>query len=419
RRVGLPTYAFQTKHYWLDGRTGTVGVSVAGLSTLGHPLLAVGVALADGNGHVSTGRISLHTHPWLADHVVMGRALVPGAAVLELMLRAGESVGTELLDELVLHSPLVVPAGDAALDLQVAVETPDEQGRRAVRLHSRAYRPGQDDDPEWTCHAEGTLIAAPAEERSVQDTVWPPVGAEAVDIDGFYDRLAATGYGYGPVFRGIRAVWRRGEELFADVVLPEGGARDAERFGVHPALVDAALQTRLVSLLEGQGDRLMPFSFAGARLHATGATAVRARLTPVGDDALSVRLTDHAGLPVLTIETLTSRPLTADAIAGQSVDSLYEVNWAPLGSGPEQVEADGSTAVIGERLPGLDLPRHADLAALAESVRGGGAVPHTVFLPCPPPAADGAAAATADNTSAAHADGAPAAVRALLASVLG
>ncbi|WP_420710375.1 polyketide synthase dehydratase domain-containing protein, partial [Streptomyces sp. NRRL S-15] len=174
-------------------------------------MLAVGVALADGNGHVSTGRISLHTHPWLADHVVMGRALVPGAAVLELMLRVGESVGTELLDELVLHSPLVVPTGDAAVDLQVVVEAPDEQGRRAVRLHSRAYRPGQDDDSEWTCHAEGTLVTAPVEEPSVQDTVWPPADAQAVDIDGLYERLAATGYGYGPVFQGIRAVWRRGE----------------------------------------------------------------------------------------------------------------------------------------------------------------------------------------------------------------
>ncbi|MET3988095.1 type I polyketide synthase [Streptomyces sp. PvR034] len=405
RRVALPTYAFQTTHYWLDGGTGTVGTSGAGLSALGHPLLAVGIALADGNGHVSTGRISLHTHPWLADHVVTGRALVPGAAVMELMLRAGESVGAELLDELVLHSPLVVPTGDTAVDLQVSVETPDEQGRRAVRLHSRAYRPGEDDDTEWTCHAEGLLVAAPVEEPSAQDTVWPPAGAQAVDIDGLYERLAATGYGYGPVFQGLRAVWRRGEELFADVVLPEEAARDAGRFGVHPALVDAALQTRLVTLLEGQGERMMPFSFAGARLHATGATAVRARLTSLGDDALSVQLTDHTGLPVLTIEALTSRPLTADALVGQGVDSLYEVNWAPLTDGSEQVDVDGSTAVIGDGLPGLDLPRYEDLAALAESVRSGGAVPATVLLPCPRPDVDDTAAA-------------PAVIRELLASVL-
>ncbi|MGV9885137.1 type I polyketide synthase [Streptomyces sp. NPDC003006] len=414
RRVELPTYAFQRRHYWLDGAAGTAEVSGAGLSALGHPLLAAGIALADGESHVSTGRVSLHTHPWLADHTVLGRALVPGAAVLELMLRAGESVGSELLDELVLHAPLSVPTGDTVVDIQVAVDAPDEQGRRPVRLHSRTHRPDQEDGgTEWIRHAEGLLTTAPDAQHTADTaaTAWPPAGAEAVDIDGLYDRMAAAGYGYGPVFQGIRAVWRRGEELFAEVALPESAQRDAGRFGVHPALVDAALQTRLVTLLEGkgegkregegEGERLMPFSFAGARLHATGATTARVQLTPVGTDALSVRLTDHTGLPVLTIDALTSRPLTADALTGRSVDSLYEVNWAPLAVG--SAGSDGSAVVLGEALPGLGLPAHPDLAALAESVRGGAPVPGTVFLPCPRPA-------TEDT---------PAAVRELLASVLG
>nr|WP_069883443.1 type I polyketide synthase [Streptomyces luteocolor] len=403
RRVELPTYAFQRRHYWLDGAAGAAEVSGAGLAALGHPLLAAGIALADGEGHISTGRISLHTHPWLADHAVLGRALVPGAAVLELMLRAGEGVGAEQVDELVLHAPLAVPGGDAVADIQVAVDAPDEQGRRAVRLHSRTVRPGQEDDgAEWTCHAEGLLTAAPAEEQGAADTAWPPAGAESVDIDGLYERLAATGYGYGPVFQGIRAVWRRGDELFAEVALPEGAERDAGRFGVHPALVDAALQTRLVTLLEGEGERLMPFSFAGARLHATGATTARVQLTPTGPETLAVRLTDHTGLPVLTIDALTSRPLTADAVAGQRVDSLYEVNWTPLHGTSSDIDAIGTSVVLGDALPGLDLPRHDDLTALAESVRAGGPVPATVFLACPAPA---------DGDT-------PAAVRALLAATL-
>ncbi|MEU7673016.1 type I polyketide synthase [Streptomyces huasconensis] len=416
-RVDLPTYAFQRRHYWLDGSATTTEVSGAGLAALGHPLLAAGIALADGDGHVSTGRISLRTHPWLADHTVLGRALVPGAAVLELMLRAGESAGTELLDELVLHAPLVVPDGDAVVDLQVAVDAPDEQGRRAVRLHSRAHRPSEDDDrAEWTCHAEGLLTAAPAEEQPAADTAWPPAGAEAVPIDGtddgtagLYARMAAAGYGYGPVFQGIRAVWRRGEELFAEVALPESAERDAGRFGVHPALLDAALQTRLVTLLEGESadERLMPFSFTGARLHATGATTARVRLTPVGPDTLSVRLSDHTGLPVLTIDALTSRPLTTDALAGRTVDSLYEVEWAPLNIPSGWVS--GPTAVLGEALPGLDAPSYPDLAALAESVRGGGPVPETVILPCPRPTAT----PPSETTSP------PAAARELLAAVLG
>ncbi|MFD7028399.1 SDR family NAD(P)-dependent oxidoreductase, partial [Streptomyces sp. NPDC059917] len=406
-RVGLPTYAFQRQHYWLDGAAGTTEVSGAGLSSLGHPLLAAGITLANGEGHLFTGRISLHTHPWLAGHAVQGRVLVPGAGMLELMLRAGESVGCEVLDELVLQAPLVVPTGDAGVDIQVAVDSPDERGRRAARLHSRTVRPGQEDDgAEWVCHAEGLLIAAPAaraDEPAEADTAWPPAGAEAVDIDGFYDRLAATGYGYGSVFQGVRAVWRRGEELFADVVLPEGAERDAGRFGVHPALVDAALQTGLVTLLEDGGERMMPFSYAGVRLHATGATAARVRLTPTGADSLAVRLTDGTGLPVLTIDTLTSRPLTADTFSGQSVDSLYEINWALLSGGSSDLAGvPGSAVVLGEGLAELDLPRYEDLAALAESVRGGGAVPATVLLPCPRTAAGDPATA----------------VRTLLASVL-
>ncbi|MFF5900977.1 polyketide synthase dehydratase domain-containing protein, partial [Streptomyces argenteolus] len=407
RRVELPTYAFQRRHYWLDGASGAAEVSGAGLSALGHPLLAAGIALASGEGHLFTGRISLHTHSWLAGHAVLGRVLVPGAAMVELVLRAGESVGCELLEELVLQAPLVVPGGDAVVDIQVAVGSPDEQGRRTVQLHSRAARAGQEDDgAEWVCHAEGLLIAAPAAlagQQAPADAVWPPAGAEAVDIDGLYERLAAMGYGYGPVFQGIRAVWRRGEELFADVVLPEGAERDAGRFGVHPALVDAALQTGLVTLLEDGGERMMPFSFAGVRLHATGATAVRVRLTPTGADSLEVRLTDGSGLPVLTIEALTSRPLTADTLSRQSVDSLYEVNWSSLGDGSGNTSDVPDTAVVlGDGLAALDLPSYADLAALAESVRGGGAVPATVLLPCP---------RTAGGDT-------PAAVRALLAPVL-
>uniref|UniRef100_UPI002A808C3C SDR family NAD(P)-dependent oxidoreductase n=1 Tax=Streptomyces sp. CRN 30 TaxID=3075613 RepID=UPI002A808C3C len=407
RRVGLPTYAFQRRHYWLDGAAGTTEVSGAGLSSPGHPLLAAGITLANGEGHLFTGRVSLHTHSWLAGHAVLGRVLVPGAAMLELMLRAGESVGCDILDELVLQAPLVVPAGDAGVDIQVAVDSPDEQGRRAARLHSRTVRPGQEDDgAEWVCHAEGLLVAAPAApagEQAAADAAWPPAGAEAVDIDGFYDRLAATGYGYGPIFQGVRAVWRRGEELFADVVLPEAAERDAGRFGVHPALVDAALQTGLVTLLEGDGERMMPFSFAGVRLHATGATAARVRLTPTGADSLAVRLTDGTGLPVLTIDTLTSRPLTADPLSGQSVDSLYEIDWIPLSGGSGDLTGvPGSAVVLGDGLAELGLPRHADLAALAESVRGGGAVPAAVLLPCPRTAAGDT----------------PAAVRALLTSVL-
>src|SRR5207245_411201 len=76
-------------------------------------------------------------------------------------------------------------------------------------------------------------------DAGVEWGVWPPGGAHAVDVDGFYDRLTERGYEYGPVFQGLTAGWARGPELFAEVALPEQA--DPNGFAIHPALFDAAL----------------------------------------------------------------------------------------------------------------------------------------------------------------------------------
>ncbi|WP_372455302.1 MULTISPECIES: SDR family NAD(P)-dependent oxidoreductase [Streptomyces violaceusniger group] len=418
--TNLPTYPFQRHHYWISAAERVGDLAGAGLSVVGHPLVAAGVSMAEGGGFVFTGRISTRTHPWLADHMVLDRVLVPGAALLELVLGAGQHMGADRLDELVLHTPLTLPSDDdTALDIQVGIDAADERGAYAVRLHSRPHRPDRDDDPaDWVCHATGTLTAsasAPGDEHMdtdaepEADAQWPPTGAEPVDIDAFYERLADHGYGYGPVFQGVRAVWRRGEELFAEVRLPESAAGDADRFGVHPALVDAALQTRLVGLLEGETERMMPLSFSGARLHATGATVARVRTAPTGPGGISVRMTDLAGLPILTVDEVVSRPLSADALTmatGTAPDALFEVTWTPLPLRP--VEATEPMAVLGTALPDApddsdapDAPVHTDVAALLAAVRTGVPLPPLVVFPAlPAQAPDGVPAAGRDRLAA-------------------
>ena len=81
RRVGLPSYAFQREHFWLEGGTAGVGdLVLAGQGSAGHPLLGAIVGLAGGEGWLFTGRLSLDTHSWLVDHAVLGTALLPGTA---------------------------------------------------------------------------------------------------------------------------------------------------------------------------------------------------------------------------------------------------------------------------------------------------------------------------------------------------
>ncbi|MER6338127.1 type I polyketide synthase, partial [Streptomyces tendae] len=286
RRVDLPTYAFQRSRYWQESFTNAGAnrdMTGAGQTSLDHPLLRACVSTPDGT-LVLTGRLSVDSASWIADHSVLGSVLLPGTGFVELALRAGEEVGCGVLEELTLQAPLVLPE-KAAVQVQVSVGADEgATGTRSVSVHSR---PENAADAEWTLHAEGVLGArmpVPAFDLGV----WPPVGAVAVSVEGAYERLAEQGYGYGPVFQGLRAAWQRGEEIFAEVVLPEGAeaGADAERFGVHPALLDAAMHAAMVAEGGDDGATFLPFSWNGVVLFAAGASSVRVRIVRRGRDEL-------------------------------------------------------------------------------------------------------------------------------------
>ncbi|MFF8104500.1 SDR family NAD(P)-dependent oxidoreductase, partial [Streptomyces sp. NPDC016640] len=327
RTVDLPTYAFQRQRYWPAGALTRAGdVRFAGLGAAEHPLLGAAVELAGtegSDGVVFTGRLSVQSHPWLADHAVRGSVLVPGTALLELAIRAADEVGCDTVEELTLSAPLVLPA-QGGTRIQVRIGTPDADGRCALGIHAR----GEDDvQAPWTVHATGILAPAAAADhvRSGFDaSVWPPKDARPVDVTDCYERLAEAGFAYGPAFRGLRAAWRRGEELFADVALDE--ATDGSAFGLHPALFDAALHA---FALDNDGRGGVPFSWAGVSLHASGASALRVRLTRDADGTMALELADPAGDPVASVESLVVRPLAAGQLGAATHDSLYQVDWVP------------------------------------------------------------------------------------------
>ncbi|WP_306338972.1 polyketide synthase dehydratase domain-containing protein, partial [Streptomyces sp. KL118A] len=242
RLVELPTYAFQRRRHWLPAGRSVVDAAGLGLRPAGHPLLGAAVALAPQEGLVLTGQLSLNTYPWLEDHAVYGTVILPGTAFVELALHAGSEVGCDVVEELTLERPLVLSRG-ASTSVQVSVGAPDGAGRRTISVHSRVQDADADLDAgtEWVRHAVGALVDGVSGGVERLDGVWPPAGAERVDVADAYETLAGLGYGYGPVFQGLRAVWRDGDDLFADVQLPA----EADEFGVHPALLDAALHPLL------------------------------------------------------------------------------------------------------------------------------------------------------------------------------
>ncbi|MEU7538901.1 SDR family NAD(P)-dependent oxidoreductase [Streptomyces narbonensis] len=362
RRVDLPTYAFRTDRYWLEPGTAATGAEALGLGSVVHPLLGAAVTVAGAEETLFTSRVSLRTHPWLADHTVLDSLPFPGTAFVELVLAAGEQVGAGQVEELTLAAPLVLPER-GGVQLQVVVGGAEESsGRRAVEVYGRLEGEGS-----WALHASGALVpralASVAGDAGL--SVWPPAGATEVELDGVYGRLLERGYEYGQTFQGLRRLWKGEGELFAEVALEEGQRADAGLFAVHPALLDAALHSLLPGVADEVGQEGFPFSWSGVNVDATGASVLRVRLATTGPDTVSLTLADGLGGPVGSVGALVLRPLSREALraAGSSRDGLFRVEWRPVPVSAGQRPPDDAVTV---RLT----PGAADGSGLADAARG-------------------------------------------------
>ncbi|MFE7395947.1 type I polyketide synthase [Streptomyces sp. NPDC057557] len=396
RRIGLPTYPFQRERHWLAEPSATVaGPADATAHATGHPVLTATTSLPDTDRLLSTGHLSEAGQPWLRDHVVHGRVLVPATVLADLALHTGAACGLAELEELTLLLPLHLPGSGERVEVQVVLGAPDPSGRRTVDLHAR---PG-DGGPlgAWTHHATGRLgpsAGGPGPAHGDEES-WPPPDAVPVDLTGAYERLAEAGHAYGPAFRCVRAMWRQGDDLLADVRLPDEAVAEAQRYGLHPTLFDAALHASLLlSADPGQpgGTGRLPFAWRGVSRHAAGITALRVRLRPTGDHTVAADLTDPAGRPVLRVAELTTRAVPGPDGAGgiPRPEPLYRPHWTPadpVRSAPPAWEV-GTPDDLGlaAALSGAGRP-----ASAAGTAPGGGA-----SVPGPPGAPSaGSATATA------------------------
>ncbi|MFV8754834.1 SDR family NAD(P)-dependent oxidoreductase [Nannocystaceae bacterium ST9] len=392
KRIELPTYAFQRQRYWIErAETRSANVDSAGLINVEHPMLGAAIRLADSDGMIFTSRLTLSEHAWLAGHVVFDTALLPGTAFLELALVAALRVGLDRVEELTIERPLALPSKGAVL-LQLSVGTPDELGTRPISLWAK---PDGEGDSPWARHASGRIGEGPRVADFDLKT-WPPPGAKKIDLGpeqrDAYARLAEAGLRYGPEFRGLTKAWRHGNELLAEVKLPESLAKTAERFGLHPALLDAALHPLVLEFLaREQGMLRLPVSWIGTELYATSTTALRVRFTPSGSEgSYGLVVADMSGEPVAMVEQLVTRPAALEqvreALVAHRFDGMYAVDWAiPLDTGA--VDSSGEWALLGDDAglgiadtlsrASVEIHGYADLDGLR---RGGRATPEAILV---------------------------------------
>jgi FkbH-like protein len=351
RFVELPTYPFQRVRYWLDAEP-VADARQLGLVAADHPFLGAVVPQPDSGGLYVTGRVSTDVHPWLRDHVVADTVLMPATGLLDIAIRAGDEVHAALVRELVLQAPMVLPA-TGGIQLQVCVGAPAESGDREISIYSRSERGV---DAPWLLHAEGMLGPESLESASSFDAAqWPPVDATAIDVGGLYQRLAERGYRYGHAFRAVQAAWRLGEDFFAEVALPDDAHRDAQKYALHPALFDATLHA--TALAAGDDDRtLVPFVWNGVKVSASGATSLRVRISRIGADAVALDAVDPAGTPVLRVDSVLVRPVTAEllasALATTDREDLYRLEWRRVPDPAPVAAAGGNEVVVYRPEPG-------------------------------------------------------------------
>jgi pimaricinolide synthase PimS1 len=387
QRVRLPTYAFDRQRHWLEGtplRDGALGA--AGQLSSGHPLLAAVVPLADSDRFVLTGRLSLSTHPWLAEHAMLGTVLLSAAGFIELAWHAATQVGCQTVEELTLDQPLLIPQ-DAGVQIQISVDQAAGDGRRSIAIYAR---PETSDDnvsaSAWTCHASGVLGATPRSNpapRAGSQSTWPPIDAEPVDIDQLYERLAETGVEYDPDYRGLCAAWRSADEVLAEVRLSSEKVAEVDRFGVHVALLEPALHAMAIEPLshiadtdQAPGKPRMPFAWSDVTVHATGACCLRIAIAWSAPDEASITARDEADMLVFSAKlTLREVPseLIAQARATTAQKSLFTLRWRQTehtvtSAGPSLLLLCGDDAPLTERLrsaaPDSKPQAHLDLTSI-------------------------------------------------------
>jgi acyl transferase domain-containing protein/NADPH:quinone reductase-like Zn-dependent oxidoreductase/acyl carrier protein len=392
--VELPGYAFQRENFWLSGGGAIRGgqPSAFGLTDPEHPLLGAITAVPGADRYHFSARLSLSDYSWIGDHALNGNVLIPGAMLLELALQAGHKVGSPRVDKLTMHTPISLPRS-GALQLQLIVGEP-KRGRRAISIYSRPEpEKSSTSEPLYTLHADGVLTAPAAETGDSQGLeFWPPTGAKvALDPAEAYKMLSALGYQYGPVFQGMRNVWRRGDEVYAEVALPDS-VSDADKYGLHPALLDAAMQAIVAAAeVTGLTGLALPYRWENASLFAVGATALRVRITQAGKDRVRWLLSDNSGRVVGT-GALQLRTVAMDKLAERGLsekkDSLFRVDWMRVTAPSARCSSTAEWAVVADRYASAavgeaiarrhGLQAHHDIGALASAFELGHPVPAVI-----------------------------------------
>jgi acyl transferase domain-containing protein/thioesterase domain-containing protein/acyl carrier protein len=321
--TALPRYPWRHARHWCVAPV----IRHARLESPLHPLLSTRL-------RTSTPTWNAWLDPdafaWLKDHRVHEHVIYPGTAYIEAALALGrDRLRSERLElgSIEFRQALMLPAGNAVVQLQTCWSA--EQG--LVSISSRSA----DLADAWTLHATAQVrrLAAAAPSR----VALRPIKARLKSLltpSEVYGACEQLGLFYGPSFRGITALWRGPGEALARISLPESLRADAERYHLHPALLDACSQVLLFTAPELRGQRTwLPARIERLRVHADVGRMLfcRAVLVQASAEALSAdfQLLDARGRVLVEVQGYRVEAVRAGAAARPDAPEswLYETRW--------------------------------------------------------------------------------------------
>lgn len=353
RPAALPTYPFQRQRYWIETdplrRNGSSGGPAL------HPLLGHRLRTA-AEGVIYENRLSLESHPFLADHVVGERAILPGAGFIEMAAAAARlALGSDrkiTLGDLLLQDALVLQDSKTTT-LQMLV-SPQEDGRLDLKVYSLDEK-----DDRWTLHFSGTASSLLEESHAAKSTLAKLQAqiSEETPVDAYYHRLSERGLEFGPAFRGIQRLWLGEGQALGKVTLPSSLAEEESAYHLHPAFLDAGLQP-YAALLPEDGHTYLPFNIAEVRLYGALPREFwsHVRLQPStrsssGTLTADVRLFDETGKLLVEIRKLTILRAGRGSASMDKLKSwLYEVDWRAMPLEEPETAHPASTPRIVESL---------------------------------------------------------------------
>ncbi|GHD52867.1 hypothetical protein GCM10017083_28800 [Thalassobaculum fulvum] len=332
RRAAAPLYPFRRERYWPEPKAQSAARSVAGpRRRLEHPLLGARIP-SPIEATLYEARLDTRSVPFLADHVVFGEVVVPGAmhAVLGMAMAEIQGHGIPAVADLVFSEPLTVPVG--GVSVQCVLE-PD--GGYTVNGLDEG---GQAGGGEWVPHASGRIDpeAGPVPEALDLDALRSRLAEDEAGPEALFAMLGERGIELGASFRGLHAIWRGDGEALAEIVRPAALAEAAARLPIHPAVLDSCFQLLGATFAgEGTAGGFLPLSIDRVRLwrrpgerfycHARIADSGPSREIAVGHFVL----TDADGTVLAAVDGLQIKRVVGPGARDPVADSLLAVDWVP------------------------------------------------------------------------------------------